>query len=204
MKNHLLRAPAVAFGALLLVAGGGAVASADDNYGDESVDVWVSVDPLPVPGTLALSVAADWTTLAEDGSTDLIRQFTGALPHVTVTDTRSADEIPDGANWYVLGTASDFESGVGDIITADHFGWSPQLVGGSDEGDGIVSVGGDVETVMENDRGLVDQELLYQAFDLPAVAGGGAWTATADLFLRVPSTVTPGDYHSVITLSLFE
>ena len=204
MNTNPLRAGAIAFGALMLVAAGGAAATADDQYGEEGVDVWVSVDPLPVPGTLALTVAADWTTLEEDGSTDLVRQFTGELPNVTVSDTRSDDEIPDGANWYVLGTADDFESTAGDIVTADHFGWSPQLVGGSDEGDGIISVGGDVETVLDGDRGLVDQELLYLAIDVPAVDGGGAWTATADLFLRVPATVTPGDYHSVITLSLFE
>lgn len=203
MKMHTLRAGTAAFGALLLVAGGAAVASADD-YGEEGVDVWVSVEPLPEPGTLAMTVAADWTTLTENGSTDLIRQFTGALPNVTVSDTRSDEEIPDGANWYVLGTASDFESTAGDIVTADHFGWDPALVGGSDEGDGVVSIGGEVETVLDGDRGLVDQELLFLATDLPSVEGGGAWTATADLFLRVPATVTAGDYHSVITLSLFE
>ena len=202
MNKNVLRVGAITLGALLLASAGSAIAAAEE-YGDEAVEVLVSVEPLALPGTLALSVAASSMTLSENGSTEAVRQFTGVLPNVTVTDTRSAEEIPDGANWYVLGTASDFNS-IGGTITADHFGWVPQLVSGSDEGDGVVSTGGDVDTVLDGDRGLVDQELLYQTFDVPAVDGGGSWTANANLFLRVPGSVSPGQYSSVITLSLFE
>jgi hypothetical protein len=34
-------------------------------------------------------------------STPTVRQFTGSLPTVTVTDTRLPDQIPAGAGWYV-------------------------------------------------------------------------------------------------------
>ncbi|QAY59896.1 hypothetical protein ET475_07750 [Microbacterium protaetiae] len=200
MKRNLLRIGAVSFGALVLVCAGSAVALADDQ---DSVDVFVDVAPVETPGVLALSVDSGETTLTESGSTDAVRQFTGVLPNVTVTDTRTAEEIPDGANWYVLGSVSDFTSDDA-TISADHFGWSPHFVGGDDEGDGVVSVGGDVETVLDGQRGLVDQELLYLGDALPAVDGGGSWTANADLFLRVAASTTPGEYASVVTLSLFE
>lgn len=190
-------------GTALLIFAGGAVAAADDERGQDSVDVSVNIEKTREPGTLALTVAASATSLHENDSTDAVRQFTGTLPNVTVTDTRTASEIPDGADWYVLGTASDFTSGAGSI-DAGHLGWSPTLVSGSPEGDGVVSVGGDVETVLDGDVGLKDLELLYLGDDLPAVEGGGSWTASADLFLRVPADVAPGDYRSVITLSLFE
>ena len=67
--------------------------------------------------------------------------------------------------------------------------------------------GDQVDTVLDagpNNVGLVDQELLAMAFDSEAVAPEGQWTATADLFLRTPATVAPGNYTATLTLSLFE
>lgn len=203
-KSYLLRAAASAFTAVVLTAAGAAVASAADEP-EQDVEVNVEVTELAEPGVLALSVASPSTTLTENGSTELVRQFTGELPLVTVTDTRTGDEIPDGAFWAVVGTASDFvhqtDPGA-PAITAGHLGWEPALVQG--DGEAFISVGDEVETVLDGDRGLVDQELLFLGDSVPAVDAGGIWTANANLFLRVNSTVTPGAYKSMLTLSLFE
>ncbi|GAA2008256.1 hypothetical protein [Microbacterium ulmi] len=205
-KSFALRVAAAAFGVAVLTAAGTAIASADDELGDEGVDVNVDISPIVEPGVLALSVADDSTTLTEDGSTDVVRQFTGTLPLVTVTDTRTGDEIPDGAFWAVVGSASAFLNQTAPDaapIGADHLGWEPALVQG--EGEAFISVGDDVQTVLDGDRGLVNQELLFLADSAAdAAAAGGTWSANANLFLRVPATVTPGSYTSVLTLSLFE
>jgi hypothetical protein len=205
--NNTLRCAAAVLGAAMLV--GAATASfAEEHHGDEGVEVVVEIDETS-GGVLALSVADTQATLAEDGSDHLIRQFTGSLPTVTVTDTRSAEEIPEGAFWYVLGSSTDFVGDGGqNPISAGHLGWAPQLIDGGEEG--LVSEGDEVVTILDeptlpgNNVGLVDQELLAMAADSGAIAHEGQWTATADLFLRVPIGVEAGTYSAVITLSLFE
>ncbi|NUT51110.1 MAG: hypothetical protein HOV94_27970, partial [Saccharothrix sp.] len=104
---------------------------------DDSDDVRITVDieEIDEPGALALSVAGDAVALAENGSTLLIRQFTGTLPTVTVTDTRTAGEVPAGAAWAVLGRATDFLGAAGQApIGAAHLGWRPRLIDGGDTG----------------------------------------------------------------------
>ncbi|WP_327025291.1 hypothetical protein [Micromonospora sp. NBC_01739] len=205
-RGRLLAAGAA--GTLLV----GAVALAGPAHaepGDETgVEVTVEIEEIRQPGVLAMSVAADSVALSEDGSTLLVRQFTGTLPTVTVTDTRTADEVPAGAAWAVLGSATDF---VGDAdqapIGAGHLGWQPKLIDGGDTG--LVSEGEEVVTVLDeptqpgNNVGLVDQELLVSTFDSGAVTPG-AYTVDADLFLRTPADVAAGAYTSTLTLSLFE
>ncbi|MFD4422471.1 hypothetical protein ACFWN7_13360 [Agromyces sp. NPDC058484] len=209
-----LRVTAAAFGALMLTAAGAAAANAADPVGDDSaVDVNVAISELTEPGVLAMTVAGDSVALTESGSTDLVRQFTGTLPTVTVTDTRTAEEIPDGAAWYVLGSASQFTGDAQQApISAGHLGWKPALIDGGDSG--LVAEGGEVVTVVDdpttpptapaNNVGLVDQELLAMAFDSEDIAAEGSWTANANLFLRTPSTTAAGNYTSTLTLSLFE
>ncbi|BCJ59694.1 hypothetical protein [Micromonospora endophytica] len=172
------------------------------------VEVTVDIEEIREPGVLALSVAGDSVALAEDGSTLLVRQFVGTLPTVTVTDTRTADEVPAGAAWAVLGSASDFVGAAGqEPIGAGHLGWRPKLLDGGDTG--LVSEGEEVVTVVDeptqpgNNVGLVDQELLVSTFDSGAVAGG-EYTVNAELFLRTPADVAAGEYASTLTLSLFE
>lgn len=135
MKTRALlaRATATAAGATLLIGVAGA-ALADDDYGSEDIDVNVSIDEYPEPGVLALTVASDATTLTETGTDPTVREFTGTLPTVTVTDTRVfPDRIDPAAFWYVLGSSSDFEGDAGQPdIPAGHLGWAPALVGGTD------------------------------------------------------------------------
>lgn len=200
-KSFVLRGSVIAFGAALLVSAGSA-ALAEEEKDVHGVGVEVEIAPLAGPGALAMTVDGDSTTLTEGESTDLERVFTGTLPKVTVTDTRAPEDVPEDSFWYVVGTASDFhdEQNVS-TIDASSLGWTPHLVGGEGEGSSFVEVGGDVAP---SEPGLVDQELLYLAESGEANAGGGVFSASADLDLVVPSAVPAGTYSSTITLSLFE
>jgi len=206
VRKLALRAVAVGFGAAVLTCAGAAVAHADDpsDYGNGDVKVGVSVAKTTQPGVLAMTVAGTSAKLAEQDSTALVRQFVGKLPLVTVTDTRTADEIPAGAAWYVLGSATDFTGDAGQpAIPASDLGWSPSIIG-SDTSSGNVFAGQPVATSTDGGQGLVDKELLSSTFDSASDTTPGAWTATADLTLKTGADVKPGDYSSTLTLSLFE
>ncbi|TMR93993.1 hypothetical protein [Nonomuraea basaltis] len=177
---------------------------------DNSADVQVTVDieEIKQPGVLALSIADGSVALSEDGSTLQARQFAGTLPTVTVTDTRTREEVPGGAAWAVLGSATEFAGNAGQApISAGHLGWKPRLLDGG--GTGLVTEGEEVVTVLDeptqpgNNVGLVDQELLVSTFDSGTVAGG-SFSVNANLFLRTPADVAAGSYTSTLTLSLFE
>jgi len=199
---------AAAAGAVL--AGGLAAQSPALAEPGDSADVRITVDieEITEPGVLALSIAGDSVALSEDGSTLLVRQFVGTLPTVTVTDTRTPEEVPEGAAWAVVGSATDFVGADGQPpISAGHLGWKPRLLEGDENG--LVTEGEEVVTVLDeptqpgNNVGLVDQELLVSTFDSGAVAGG-AYSVNADLTLRTPADVAAGSYTSTLTLSLFE
>ncbi|KQQ05846.1 MULTISPECIES: hypothetical protein [unclassified Rathayibacter] len=204
-RSLLTRGAAGLAGGLLLLGVAGTAMAAEIEVGNDDVDVSVDIAPLTTPGSLSMSVAGTSTSLTESGSTNVIRQFTGTLPTVTVTDTRDPESIPEGAGWYVLGTASDFTSTTGDVIGAENFGWAPNLIDGGDSG--LVAEGDVVDTAIDrgvDGVGLVDQELLAITNDSAAVAEEGSWTANAGLFLRTEPTVDAGQYSSTLTLSLFE
>jgi hypothetical protein len=201
---------AVAGAASAVLAGAMALPSpamaAPGDSGD--VRVTVDIDEVNEPGVLAMSIAGDSVALAENGSTLLVRQFVGTLPTVTITDTRTADEVPDGAAWAVLGSATNFTGDAGQApISAGHLGWRPNLIDGGETG--LVTEGEEVVTVLDeptqpgNNVGLVDQELLVSTFDSEAVAGD-AYSVNANLYLRAPADVAAGSYTSTLTLSLFE
>ncbi|MGO1267132.1 MAG: hypothetical protein ACTMIY_10910 [Microbacterium gubbeenense] len=195
------RTAGVAVGTALLVGVAGAAVAAESGSG--AVDVEVDITENDEPGVLALTVESASATLVENGSTDLVRQFTAELPTVTVTDTRSPEEIPEGAYWYVVGSASAFTGDDGqDPLPAESLGWAPQLIDGGESGN--VAEGDDVAPELDGGPGLVGQELLAMAFDSSEIRDEQSWTATADLTMRVGADVAPGSYSSTITLSLFE
>lgn len=200
-----LRAAAAVAGTVALT-GVATAAMAEQQHGDDEVDVTVEIAEIEEPGVLALSVAGTRAALTENGSDALVRQFTGTLPTVTVTDTRDPEDVPAGAGWYVLGVASDFTGDAGQpVIGAEHLGWTPRLIDGGESG--LVAEGDPVQTVLDDGPdavGLVDAELLALAADSGAVASEGSWTVTADLALRTEATVEPGSYGATLTLSLFE
>lgn len=199
--TRALRCGVIAFGAALLLSAGVSAASAE-TPDDLGIDINVDVQEIAQPGVLAMTVEGEASaTLTENGSTDLVRQFTGTMPTVTVTDTRTADQIPEGAFWSVTGLADDFTMvGGTSTIGAENLGWAPALLDGA--GESFILVGDDVAPAQDGGPGLVGQELLFLGDSAPAA--GGAWSASADLTLRVPATVEPGSYSSVLTLSLFE
>jgi len=207
----LIRKRLVAAGAAvaMVVAAMALPSPASAEPGDsEDVRVTVDIQEIRQPGVLAMTIAGNSVVLSEDGSTLLIRQFVGTLPTVTVTDTRRPDEVPAGAAWAVLGSATDFAGTAGQpAIGAGHLGWRPNLIDGGDTGQ--VAEGEEVVTVLDpptqpgNNVGLVDQELLVSTYDSGAVTGD-SYTVNANLFLRTPADVAPGSYTSTVTLSLFE
>jgi len=187
----------------LILGGISTAALADEEVASDDIDIDVEITEVEEPGVLAMTVEGSAVSLSEEDSTEVVRQFTGELPTVTVTDTRDPEEIPDDAAWAVLGSATDFEAGEGEgAISASNLGWAPQLIEGGDSG--LISEGDEVDSAVDGGPGLVDQELLTMAFDSGEVAEEGQWTATADLVLRTEATVDPGNYSSTLTLSLFE
>jgi hypothetical protein len=210
MKTLMRKRLLVAGAAVALMVGGMALPSpASAEPGDsEDVRVTVDIEEIRQPGVLAMTIAGNSVVLSEDGSTLLIRQFVGTLPTVTVTDTRQPDEVPAGAAWAVLGSATDFVGAAGQPpIGAGHVGWRPNLIDGGETGQ--VTEGEEVVTVLDpptqpgNNVGLVDQELLVSTYDSATVAND-SYTVNANLFLRTPADVAPGSYTSTLTLSLFE
>ncbi|KQR23506.1 MULTISPECIES: hypothetical protein [Microbacterium] len=203
-RSLVIRASAVVVGCVMMGGVASAAFAADPVGPDSDVDVSVDIADITTPGVLAMTVDGSSATLTESGSTGTVRQFTGALPTVTVTDTRTPDEIPAGAFWYVVGTSTDFVGDSGqDPISAGHFGWTPEVA--DPDGTGLVAAGPEVGTVLDpapNNVGLVDQELLALAND--SAEAVGTWKADADLFLKVPVTTDSGTYSSTLTLSLFE
>lgn len=193
-RGRITRIGAAALGSAMLLGVGVSAATAEDG----AIDVGVDIEALP-DGSLGLTIDPEARVdLTEGDSSADSREFVGSLPEVTVTDTRTADDVPDGAYWYVVGAIDDFvgDAGQPDIIAAESFGWSPRLVSGDES---LVAAGDDVAP----GDGFSDFELLASAFD-SADAGPGTWTAAADLTLRTPATVEPGSYSSSLTLSLYE
>jgi hypothetical protein len=210
MSTWIRKRLIVAGAAAAVLVGGMALPSPASAEPGDSEDVRVTVDigEIREPGVLAMTIAGNSVVLSEDGSTLLIRQFVGTLPTVTVTDTRTPEEVPAGAAWAVLGNATDFVGSAGQApISAGHLGWRPNLIDGGDTGQ--VTEGEEVVTVVDqptqpgNNVGLVDQELLISTYD-SAVVAGDSYTVNANLFLRTPVNVPPGSYTSTVTLSLFE
>lgn len=191
-----------------LAAGAGAAspAVADDDP-DNGIDVSVTIEPNTTPGEVSMTVADNGgVALQEDGSNAAARQFVGTLPTVTVTDSRRPEEIPAGDFWAVVGQASEFTatSGSAPPIGPQYLGWRPRLL--SDSSSGAVAAGEPVSSVISDGSGaptvgLQGQELLVSTAN--SADEIGTWQVNAGLALRTPADVAAGEYHSTLTLSLF-
>ncbi|WP_405086123.1 hypothetical protein [Microbispora sp. NBC_01389] len=192
----------------LSLAGVAGPALADPGTGDgDGIDVSVNIEPIRTPGQLSMTVADNnGVSLTEDGSDASARQFTGTLPTVTVTDTRLPEEIPAGEFWAVVGQSSKFTA-TGDSappIGPEYLGWKPRLL--SDSSTGAVSAGEPVSSVISDGTeapavGLAGQELLASIANSTDEIGTSQ--VNAELALRTPVDVAAGEYHSTLTLSLF-
>ncbi|MEW9551955.1 hypothetical protein [Nonomuraea sp. NPDC050783] len=206
-RTRRLLAAAV-LGVTLAGAGVGAAgpATADDDP-DDGIDVSVTIEPGP-PGQVSMTVADNGgVALREDGSDAAARQFVGTLPTVTVTDTRRPEDVPAGEFWAVVGQAGPFTAtgGSGATIGPEYLGWKPRLLSGS--GTGAVEAGEPVSSVIPDGTGapavgLRGQELLVSTAN--SADETGTWQVDAGLALRTPVDVAAGEYHSTLTLSLFD
>jgi predicted carbohydrate-binding protein with CBM5 and CBM33 domain len=168
----------------------------EPDQGDEgSVDVTATVPrPEQTDGALALSVAGGDLALGAGANAGDRLRFAGALPTVTVTDSRSDAQAGEGG-WTVSGRARDLVAGA-TTLTADHLGWTPALL--SDKH--CVSAGSPVGTRLGGGAGLASAATLATA---TAHGRAGATELTADVVLEVPVDAPAGDYAGAITLSLF-
>ncbi|NUO97198.1 MAG: hypothetical protein HOW71_32355 [Nonomuraea sp.] len=197
---------AAVLGVALCGVGAAGPAMADDDP-DNGIDVSVTIEPNNPPGQVSMTVADNGgVALQENGSNAAARQFVGTLPTVTVTDTRRPEDIPAGEFWAVVGQAGQFAAtgGSGAAIGPEYLGWKPRLL--SDSSTGAVEAGEPVSSVISDGSGaptvgLQGQELLVSTAN--SADEIGTWQVNADLALRTPVDVAAGEYHSTLTLSLF-
>ncbi|GLX11038.1 hypothetical protein [Microbispora sp. NBRC 16548] len=194
----------------LALAGAGVAgpAMADDDPGTgNGIDVSVKIEPTTTPGQVAMTVADNnGVALQENGSDATARQFVGTLPTVTVSDTRQPEDIPAGEFWAVVGQASQFVAAddPAKTIGPQYLGWKPRLL--SDSSTGAVAAGEPVSSVISDGTGapqvgLEGQELLVSTANSSDEIGTSQ--VNADLALRTSTDVAAGEYHSTLTLSLF-
>ena len=147
-------------------------------------------------GTLALTVAdyGDGVALsAPENAGDRLR-FTGTLPEVTVTDSRTAQQAGLGG-WAVSGHADAFAS-AGQNVPADHLGWNPRVLTprpGLTPGSPILTaIDGGTGLDTPGELGKADKEGRF-----------GSAKLDAQLLLEVPVDTQPGTYTGKVTVSLF-
>ncbi|WP_016701332.1 alkaline phosphatase [Actinoalloteichus spitiensis] len=150
--------------------------------GDSSVALEATV-PLPTSGgALSMSVADTGSVVFEGDP----RSQSGALPQVTVTDTR--DEVQSrGQGWTVAGSASEFVAG-NRRFGAENLSWTPKVV----ESESGAEAGPDA--AFDGPAALADTD---------RVSRFGTTVLGADLGLAVPEEARGGRYGSEITLTLF-
>ncbi|MBB2747507.1 UNVERIFIED_ORG: hypothetical protein FHR35_007386 [Microbispora rosea subsp. rosea] len=192
----------------LALAGAGVAgpAAAADDPGT-GIDVSVKIEPTTTPGQVSMTVADNnGVALQENGSDATARQFVGTLPTVTVTDTRQPEDIPAGEFWAVVGQAGQFVAAddPAKTIGPEYLGWKPRLL--SDSSTGAVAAGEPVSSVISDGTGapqvgLEGQELLVSTANSSDEIGTSQ--VNADLALRTSTDVAAGEYHSTLTLSLF-
>lgn len=195
---------AALLGAAILAA---PMAVADEvPVGSDGVELTLTVEDT---GELFMTVdTATPVVLAEeaDAPDAVNRTFTGTLPTVTVTDTRSS--VPEDVAWSVTGQSTDFVHADDDDVTISNefLGWVPALVDTPDD-NGQVGAGGEVEPVSEGGDGFTSGvDLLVGAYNSGEAQGeSDEWQADAELRLVAPAEdIVAGNYSATLTLSLFE
>lgn len=149
-----------------------------------------------VEGSLTMSVADFGAGVALGGGAnvgDRLR-FGGALPTVSVTDSRSNAQAGDGG-WTVSGQAEDLSTG-SQVLRAGHLGWTPGLLTTKPG----VTPGSPVGTVLGGGTGLAAPATLATATSDGRL---GTTDLTAELALEVPVDTRAGEYAGSLTVSLF-
>ncbi len=147
-------------------------------------------------GTLALTVAdfGDGVALSSPENAGDRLRFTGSLPEVTVTDSRTAQQAGLGG-WAVSGHADAFTS-QGQNVPADHLGWNPRVLTPRPG----LAAGAPVATAIDGGSGLITPGELAKA---NAEGRFGSAKLDAQLLLEVPVDTQPGTYTGTVTVSLF-
>lgn len=149
-----------------------------------------------VEGSLTMSVADFGEGVALGGGAnvgDRLR-FGGALPTVSVTDSRSNAQAGAGG-WTVSGQAADLSTG-SQVLRAQHLGWTPGLLTTRPG----VTPGSPVATVLGGGEGLSTPATLATATSDGRL---GTTDLTAELNLEVPVDTRAGEYAGSLTVSLF-
>ena len=143
------------------------------------------------PGALALTVAPGALDLGQARNAGDRWRLGGALPHVSVTDTRSS------GGWSVTGQSSALTAGDdAAAIAARHLGWTPHLV------DGAARPGAAVAPELSGGPGLAVPATLGAHERAEGEAVGNA-VLGADVTLEAPVTTGAGTYTGAVTVSLF-
>ncbi len=162
---------------------------------NKGIVVTAEVAPLePGDGALALSVASDRVSLTEGAAAGDRRTFTGALPTVTVSDSRTAAQAGTGG-WTTSGQAGDFTYS-DHTIPGKNLGWTPKVLtqkAGVTPGSAVTSGfgGGD---------GLSKSSSLATA---TSEGRSGSTDLGADLDFQIPVDSAAGSYSGTLTVSLF-
>jgi enterochelin esterase-like enzyme len=147
-------------------------------------------------GVLALTVADSGNGVAlsqSQNAGDRLR-FTGQLPTVTVSDSRTLKQAGAGG-WAVSAQAYTFNSQFR-TLGAEDLGWAPRV---ETPRTGLTA-GAAVSTALSDGPGLATPAPLATA---NATGRYGSTTLGADLILEVPVDTQPGTYTGTLTLSLF-
>lgn len=162
--------------------------------GSARIDLRATVPPAAPSGGLRLTVGPGTAHLtaqdADDGDDTLA--LTGALPNVTVDDTRT-----QAVGWSVSARAGDLVAGDGTAaLPASTLGWTPAAVLARPG----LRLGPHVAGAGDGGPGLAQPALLATA---RGAARLGTTTLRADLEMEVGRDTPPGTYAGTVTVTLF-
>lgn len=165
-----------------------------EDAGDVDVDVTVPEGSDPTdptdPSDPQFSVTLSDTSASLGTATKNASGFSvqGALPTITVTDTRTSD------NSFTINAQAAAFTGDAGTIPASALGWKPAATGTIAE----ATVGA---AVTANAPGLGDAATLVSA---PDGHGAGEVSADAKLSLQAPASTKPGAYSTTITITTID